>query len=383
MEKFFIIISHKTRCLLIMKVINKYIFKSFCSYFVTYFCITTFLLLLSYLYQIINSLIVHKTDLVTVIKLFLLLLPSIFSLTVPVTILISSLLTFSLLNETGELLTLSTMGVRKSWYIVNFVLVSILLTAVMFYFNTILVPTSYKHFRKMFVTSVISKPFINFSQNVITIKNKKIVSQNVVQKGKNRYFLSNVYIYNPIEENRIIQTIFAQSANVFTSLQGDIIFDLQNGEILTFDKFLPSELTCLTFDNYKFVIYNEQVQKIFSETTSLRELTNKELITEFYKDKSNMFKKHILAEYFLRYTVSFSIFLFTMIGILFGTKIKNNAKPLSFLISIIIILFYYFVLSGCISIVERSHFVVSFPSAAIVMQIPNIILLIISIFLYK
>jgi hypothetical protein len=43
-----------------------------------------------------------------------------------------------------------------------------------------------------------------------------------------------VYIYNPIEENRIIQTIFAQSANVFTSLQGDIIFDLQNGEILTF-----------------------------------------------------------------------------------------------------------------------------------------------------
>jgi lipopolysaccharide export system permease protein len=313
----------------------------------------------------------------------LLLLPSIFSLTVPVTILISSLLTFSLLNETGELLTLSTMGVRKSWYIVNFVLVSILLTAVMFYFNTILVPTSYKHFRKMFVTSVISKPFINFSQNVITIKNKKIVSQNVVQKGKNRYFLSNVYIYNPIEENRIIQTIFAQSANVFTSLQGDIIFDLQNGEILTFDKFLPSELTYLTFDNYKFVIYNEQVQKIVSETTSLRELTNKELITEFYKNKSNMFKKHILAEYFLRYTVSFSIFLFTIIGILFGTKIKNNAKPLSFLISIIIILFYYFVLSGCISIVERSHFVVSFPSAAIVMQIPNIILLIISIFLYK
>jgi hypothetical protein len=38
------------------------------------------------------------------------------------------------------------------------------------------------------------------------------------------------FVYNPIEENHIIQTIFAQSANVFTSLQGDIIFDLQNGE---------------------------------------------------------------------------------------------------------------------------------------------------------
>jgi lipopolysaccharide export system permease protein len=364
-----------------MKIINRYILKSFLSNFTAYFCITTFLLLLSYLYQIINSLIIHRTNFITVIQLFLLLTPSIFSLTIPITILISTLLTFSLLNETGELLTLQTMGVKKSLYIINFVLFSLVMTAIMFYFNTIFVPKSYRQFRNIFLTSVISKPFINFNQNLVTIKNKKIVSQNVVQQEKNKYVLSNIYIYNPIDENNIIQTIFAQSANVYTNIQGDIVFDLQNGEILIFNKTLPTELTHLVFSNYKFIIFNEQVKKIFSQPTSLRELTNKELLTEFNNTKFDKHKKHILSEYFLRHTISFSVFTFTIIGILLGTKLRRNVKPLSFIIAIIIILFYYFTLSGSISVVERSQIVSTFNTAAVVMQIPNIVLLITSIFL--
>jgi len=364
-----------------MKTVNRYILKSFLINFATYFCITTFLLLLSYLYQIVNALVVHKTNFIVVIKLFLLLTPSVFSLTIPITILISTLLTFSLLNETGELLTLHTMGIKKSYYIINFILFSVVFTLVMFYFNTTFVPKSYRQFRNIFLTSVLSNPSINFSQNVVSIKNRKIVSQNVIRQQGNKYILSNIYIYNPIEKNNIVQTIFAKSANVYTNIKGNLVFDLQNGEIITFNKTTPTELTYLVFDNYKFIIYNEQIQKVFSEPSSLRELTNKELLLELNKNKSNKYKKNVLSEYFLRYTISFSVFTFTIIGILLGTKIKRNAKPLSFIIAIIIILFYYFILSGCISIVEHSQNVPTFSIAAVVMQIPNIVLLLTSVFL--
>ena len=360
-----------------MKIINKYIFRNFLSNFLIYFCVTTFLLLLSYLYQIINSLIIHRTDFVVVVKLFLLLIPSVFSLTVPIAILISTLLTFSVLNEMGELLTLHTMGVKKSFYMINFILFSLFLTLTMVYFNTTFVPKSYRRFRNIFINSVISKPFINFSQNVVTVKNKKIVSQNVVQQQKNKYFLSNVYIHN-LEENNIIQTIFAHSADVYTNTRGDIVFDLHNGEILMFNKFAPTELIQLVFDNYKFVVYNEQIQKFFSEPTSLRELTNNELLLEFNKTKSDRHKRYILSEYFLRYTVSISIFIFSVVGIIFGTKIKRNVKPLSFVIAIIVILFYYFVLLGCMSVIERGQFVLTFFVALVIMQIPNILLAIVS-----
>jgi len=85
-----------------------------------------------------------------------------------------------------------------------------------------------------------------------------------------------------------------------------------------------------------------------------------------------------LSEYFLRYTVSISIFIFSVVGIIFGTKIKRNVKPLSFVIAIIVILFYYFVLLGCMSVIERGQFVLTFFVALVIMQIPNILLAIVS-----
>jgi len=363
-----------------MKIINKYILKTFFSYFFIYFGVTSLLFLLSYIYQLISSLLTYKTEFVTSIKLCLYLLPSIFSLTIPISLLISVLFTFSMLNETSESVILQTMGVKKSFYFKNLVILSVLLTIIIFYFNTIYVPKSYKQFRYTFINYVISKPYVSFNSYSVVLQNKKIVYQKFVEQKKNEFVLYNVYIFSPIEKD-IIQTIFAKVAKVFINSNGDIIFNLHQGEILTFDKTLPSQLTYINFDSYKFVIPNSQIKKIVTESLNLRELSNKELLQEFYKTTIINYKKFILAEYFLRHTISLSIVVFTIIGIVVGSRIKRNAKSLSFVFAIVIICVYYFLLIGSMSFVENANISPNFVTIAFIMYLPNIFLLILSFIL--
>lgn len=364
-----------------MKIINKYILKTFVSNLSIYFFITVLLLLLNYLYQLIFSFLTHKAEITAITKLFFLLLPSIISIALPVAFLLSLILTLSVLNETRELITIQTMGIKYSFYLSNFFIAGIILSVFMIYFNSHIVPKSYNLFRQQYIKLVISKPYINFYNNqVVTIQNKKIVAKNVLQNN-NIVSLNNVYIVNPDEKYDIIQTIYAKDANVFFDIYNNTILDLHNGTCLIFNKNNFSELTFLKFTNYKFIIYSHQLSSLISKKTTFREMTNKELINEFYSSTDINYKKHLLSEYYLRYTIAISILTFTIVGICLGLRIKYNARPLSFIATILTILVYYFMLTACISIVERAKFVTTFTSANIVMQLPNFILSVISVFL--
>lgn len=359
-----------------MKIVNKYILKTFFSNFLTYFFLITSLFYLNYIYQIINPILTRKPDLIVVIKLLLSLLPSIISLSLPTTFLISVLLTFSTLNETKELTILQTMGIKSFFYTKNIVFLSVLFSIILTYFNIYTVPQSHKSFKTIYFSSILSKPYIKFSENsVLTLDNKNFF----VQKVKDDKLL-NVFIQNTLGEN-LIQTTYAKSAKVHTDINDNIIFELQDGKITIVDKTSPAELTHLRFEKYIFIIYNKQMKTLITQTKTLREMTNKELLDEFENSKSKKYKCLILSEYFLRYSLSISIIIFAILGIAISLRIKKHAKPLSFVCTAIIILIYYFSLSASLSIIDRMELKPSFSLIGTIMQLPNLILFFIYLFL--
>jgi lipopolysaccharide export LptBFGC system permease protein LptF len=200
-----------------------------------------------------------------------------------------------------------------------------------------------------------------------------------VQKVKDDKLL-NVFIQNTLGEN-LIQTTYAKSAKVHTDINDNIIFELQDGKITIVDKTSPAELTHLRFEKYIFIIYNKQMKTLITQTKTLREMTNKELLDEFENSKSKKYKCLILSEYFLRYSLSISIIIFAILGIAISLRIKKHAKPLSFVFTAIIILIYYFSLSASLSIIDRTELKPSFSLIGTIMQLPNIILFFIYLFL--
>lgn len=354
-----------------MKTINRYITSNFISTFLVYLFIVAFLIFINYLYQILNSLLLHRPNLPTIINLFTYLIPSVLSLTIPITLLLSTVMCISQLNENKELLTLHTMGLSRFFYTKNLFLVATFISAVLVYFNGYVVPDTYKNFKLIYFQQIITKPFINFqNNNVINLENKKIFTQKV-EKDK----IYGIYICSSSNETDL-QTIYAREATVHTDTDGDIIFYMTDGKMNIINSKTPDEILNLVFKQYKFFIYKSEITKIIPYNKTFREMNNTELLKEFRKSNLPKYKKLILSEYFLRYSLSLSVIFFSFIGILLGSKIKKNAKSLSFVVSILIILIYYFMVSTSITIIERvENLPLSFISIGTIMQLPNFSLL--------
>ncbi len=353
-----------------MKTINRYILKNFLSNFFIYFCLVSTLFYLNYIYQIINPILTRKPNIFVVIKLFLFLFPSIIPLALPTTFLVSTLLTFSTLNESKELTVIQTMGLKKFFYTKNVIFLSLMFSFLLFYFNTDLIPKSYKSFKSLYFNFILSKPYMKFSDNsLLKLDNKKIF----IKSAKNNE-LQNVFIETFLKEENLIQTIFAKSAKVSNDINDNIIFELYNGKITTINTNNFKDLIHIIFEKYIFIIHNSKITKFFNETKTFREMTNKELINEYNYSKNDSYKIRILSEYFLRYSISISIVVFTLLSIVLSLKIKKSAKPLSFVYSILIIIIYYFLLSTSLSVIENIKITVSFILTFLILQIPNITL---------
>lgn len=360
-----------------MTIINRYILKNFFSYLFIYFVFISILFYFNYVYQIINPILTRKPEIHVVLKLFIFLFPSTIPLALPTTFLLSTLLTFSILNETKEFIIFQTMGIKRTFYNKNIILLSLLFAIVLFHFTGHIIPQSYKNFKFLYFNSILSKPFIKFSNNsILTLDNKKIFVKNA-QDNK----LQNVFIQNFLKEN-LIQTTFAKSAKVYNDTKDNIIFELYDGKITIFNKTNLSDIIHLTFQQYNLIIYNKQINKIFTETKSLREMTNKELLIEFNKSTSFKQKNSILTEYFLRYSICTSIIIFAILAIIISSQIKKGAKPLSFVFTALIILIYYFLLSTSLSIMENINIQLPFLFIFTILQLPNIGLLLVSVLLY-
>lgn len=354
-----------------MKIINRYITFNFLSIFSLYSLIVASLIFINYLYQILNSLLVHRPNFYTTINLLYYLVPSVLSLTIPITFLLSILICISTLNENGELLTLQTMGLSKFFYLKSLFSIALLLSGILTYFNSYVVPTTYKNFKFIYFKQILSKPFINFRDNsIINLNNKKIYTQKVEENK-----IYGIYIFNHID-NTTIQTIYAKEATIHTGLNGDITFYLNNGKINIINTKLPDEVLNLVFKQYRFLIYKSEISRFIPYNKTFREMDNKELLEEFNNSHIPKYKKLVLSEYFLRYTLSSSVMFFLIIGVFLGNKIKKNSKSVSFVVSILIILIYYFMLSTSLTIVERVETLpLSFEVIFAVMQLPNFILL--------
>ncbi|MFQ3675639.1 MAG: LptF/LptG family permease [Endomicrobiia bacterium] len=354
-----------------MKVLNKYILKDFSENFLIYSGIISLLFLLNSIYQLIKPLLSNQTSFVTIIKLFLFLFPSVISLSIPITILLVTLLTFSSMKEFGEITIINTLGLKRFDYTKIIIFLSLIISVFLVYFNGYIAPISQKKFKLLYKNFLLSSPMVKFiPKTFINFSNKKIYVNNI-KDG----ILKNVYIYNPTS-NSSTQIISAKSATIEVNIEDDIILNLNNGRLSVIDKQTPHNTIQMLFNKYIFVIYSAQIKNVVDEIITLRELTNSELLN-FYKTSNTTIAptKVILSEYFLRYTLSFSTFFFVLIGTILGLQFKQNSKPLSFVFTIIIVGIYYFILSACLTIAQRTTKNNVFFITMFLMQIPNVFLL--------
>ena len=206
-----------------MKILDKYILKTFVSTFLTVFVILFFIFVLQTVCLFIAELAGKDLDFILVLKFLLFAMPRIIPLVLPLSILLASIMTFGDLAENYEFAAMKSAGISLQRSLKSLIVFVSLLSVLAFVFANNVIP--YSEFK-----------FINFRKNIAQRKPamaivvgqfNEIGSYNIkVDKklGENGNTLKGITIHRKsMEGNGLITVIKAENGKLISSEESNIL----------------------------------------------------------------------------------------------------------------------------------------------------------------
>jgi lipopolysaccharide export system permease protein len=188
------------------KKLDKLILKAFLWPFVATFFITLFVFMMQILWKYIDDLVGKGLDFITLARFLIYASATLVSLSLPIAILLSSIMTFGKLGENFELVAIKSSGISLLRFMRPLFFVSIILTCIAFLFANYITPVANLKFAVIYNDIYRKSPAFDLKDGVFyngfrgfTIK--------VGKKEKDKSTLHNVLIYeqsNGVQDNTII-----------------------------------------------------------------------------------------------------------------------------------------------------------------------------------
>lgn len=358
-----------------MKIIKKYILSEYLSSTLFGLVVFTFILLLDQIFQVVNMIISKGVDAADAMTLFALMLPNIFSLSVPISSLFGGIISYGRLSADNEITALKTAGIGYWNFMLPPVIFSAALACLLVFYNLDVSPATYKKFSQEYFELVQKRPTLKLEEkSIIELGNNKIYFEKKDASG----LLRNVNIFQ-FEASRgpLVPTVLITASYAIVSIKGsNVLFQMHDGIIQKSDINKPDETTHLKFSRYDVAIPLDYTAHY---TKTLREYTAKELLDEIKSYRKSRLPTNIFeTEYNLRVTVGLAPFFFTIIGIPLGLISNRGTKSVGFAISAAVIFAFYVFLAIGINFSDKGYL----PSA-VSLQIPNAATFVFAVLLWR
>jgi len=406
-----------------MKILEKYILRENFKPFVVSLIVATFVMLLDRLIDLLNLIIEKHLDFVTIISIFGLSLPFMLALTVPMAVLLASIMSFGRLSVDNELIAFKSCGINIYTLLRPTVLAALLLSIFMVFFNNDILPNTNHKLKNLMRKASYRKPITAIRPGVFnTLKNYTIYA-----KERTDEELKGIVIYNR-EKVKFPVMITAQRGNIILSDGGNSLKAiLFNGEMHERDPKNPDKYQIRTFKRFVLnlpdlgysanfdteyrgdrelsskamlkrieeernkIIYakkeisslKKRIERLESDSLSLhkkkRKLRNLQNSLRINEDKINNFSKKIRmyqVEIHKKYAIAFACLIFVLIGAPIGMMTKTSGVGMAFSVSSVVFIIYYGTLTGGEELADRGMI-----SPFLAMWISNIIFGIVGIYL--
>jgi lipopolysaccharide export system permease protein len=325
-----------------MKNITKYIAREQLYPFLTGFIFFTFILMLQQFFSLADLLINKNVKIILVIKLFLIILPITMSLTVPMSVLFSSIMALARLSGDSEITALRASGISIYRIVKPVILSGFIVFAFMLFFNETVLPYCHKNYNKFFVEIIKSSPTAMLDDGVFTSMGDKTIWVQKINK-KNGH-LNNIMIYNK-NSNGGWDIIKANSGKLQQNEDGSKTLKMIDGKLFS------SELTSGSFSIIDFskgsmelLLSDSKIEYNVADRKNPSELNSVELfrMLKSGKLKSNERDTALFwIELFKKSSIAFSCLVFVFIGAPVGISYRRSARGIGFGISLLIFFIYY------------------------------------------
>jgi lipopolysaccharide export system permease protein len=330
-----------------MKIIHRYIIKEIIGPLFLGFFLFTFIFLIDKMTDLVDLILNKGVNLLTTIKLLIYIMPAFIAITVPMGLLMAVLIAFSRLNSDNEIIAMKTSGLNTKVIIIPVLLFSLILSIIMVMFNNYILPSSNMAFKNLYFNILKERASIGIQKKLFINEFNDFIFY-IEEKDDKTDELRNITIYSLEKKDEPSYIILAKYGNILSDTKEKrVILKLKDGTLHQINNKNPLVYNKIKFNTYdldldlKNMLKENSVENI----KTAREMNFKELgeeIKRYFKNGINT--NYLKIEYHKKIAIPFACLAFTLVGISIGTALKVKGSSISFLISIFIILIYYFLL---------------------------------------
>lgn len=275
-----------------MKILDKYLLKTFLITFTTVFVILFFIFILQTVWLFISELVGKDLDLILVIKFLLFSMPRIIPLVLPLSVLLASIMTFGNLAENYEFAAMKSSGISLQRAMRGLIVFIFFLSIVAFWFaNTVIPYAEYK--------------FINFRKNIAQAKPAMAITEGQFSDVG----LYNIKVNKKSGENGNILTGVTIHEKPTNSGENKTVIKADNGKLMSSEK--SSILKLVLNDGYYYQDvtpkkYEDRAKLPFIKGAFRKQIINIDLseLNKIDEDKENINGTNtMLSVSELRYTL--------------------------------------------------------------------------------
>ncbi len=334
-----------------LKILSRYILFQYLANLALGVMVFTFVLLLDRFFELVDILVNKGAGLSLTFKLLLMLLPTSLTLTLPVANLLASLLTFGHLCETNEITATRASGIATWDFVWTPVAVAALSVLFLVPFNTIWGPHSQSEFRKIYVQLLQRNPLVRIEEKTFAdIGDYHLYVEN---KSWRRPPLRGITIYKtPV--NRPPLRIYARRGEAKVDADKGVWLILEDGHIQEIN---PTNRQRWFFTNFRvYELFIPFENTATGSTRNIQEMDNRELarMADEMRAKGLPYPLYT-CEMQLRVALAVTPLLFVILGIPLALRVRRGGRSIGFAVSLGVILIYYVVLMGGVSIAQRGN----------------------------
>lgn len=275
-----------------MKILSKYLLREHIGPFFFGLTVITFILIMDFILEIADLIIGKGVKAPAVLEIFIFNLGWIFALSIPMSVLVATLMAFGRLSGDNEITAVKSSGISLYRVIIAPLRASIILAFLLILFNNYVLPWTNHRARILGSELGRKRPTIGIKEGIFIddFPGYSILVRKVHQKSSQ---IEGITIYDS-EGRRIPRTILSQKGNIYLSPQGNsLTLDLYNGEIHEVDQDDPSRYRRMTFKKYTLTLkgLREGISRVNQEYRGDRELNISELLHRAKGEKDRIIKK--------------------------------------------------------------------------------------------
>ncbi|MDR2811943.1 MAG: LptF/LptG family permease [Endomicrobium sp.] len=347
-----------------IKKLHFYIIKEFLHFFCFGVVIFSFLLILNFVFELMDFLIEKGVAVWVVLKMFSFYLPNILTLSIPMAVLFGTLLSYGRLSSDNEVTAMKSAGLNYKTLTMPVIIFVLSISVFLGFFNHFFAPKLNSNLKVYFEQAITKGHLVKFNEKSITKLSDYRIYSNKVDNTKNTLFGVSIYKFENDYDANNKKTVLPQNdkgAWRITASSATVKAYTSGAQLTLYkgywQKVSPSDMTNMTHSTFKtyslFIPLDNTIKNCNIGPSELSSPKLVETIKQYKKQKLDFMP--YLRDYWIRWIFAVTPIVFIIIALPIGIRTGKGGKALGFGLSLGIVIIYYTLFVISINLGEKEY----------------------------